>query len=120
MRQLLALALLVLLLALQAALYFLALLYRHVFFWIAIPVATATFYFLASRGRSPFEPLSLLASNSVAVLLAWDLATAAFVPPSERSLAALAWGLVLFMASDALCLGGAAVYRRAFPHFVKD
>lgn len=100
--------------SMQSAFTFMALLYQSNFVWILVPCLILGLYAYAVwRGRI-IDPGVLLASIFIAVLLSQRLITAMFVlPDASSAVGALLWGIAFFVLSNGFCLGGTALLIRA-------
>ena len=110
------LASLLLLLAIQSAFYFVALLYQPPIIWLVLPLATAAFYFYSARQTRTLRAGILLASAAIGLLVSWPLIFAALSFSARGGfpgLSSLAWGVGYFLIANALNLAGADLVRRA-------
>ncbi len=107
----------VLLVVLQSGFYFLALLYRAPFFWVAIPALTLAFYVIAVRSATSFNLGAIAIATCVGILISWDLMAFALTSSRSDSFVGLFYAVILFIFSNAFCFGGVALFRRAFVNY---
>lgn len=110
-----ALLLFVGLIVVQAALYFVSLLYRDAVTFVVLACSVITFYVYAARQRRSFAPIEILGSVAIGLIVSGPLLHSAMVLTANDSLswaAPAVWGLIFFALSNALCLGGAILLRK--------
>lgn len=103
------------LIVVQAALYLISLLYRDAAIWIVVACGVILFYAYAARQNRNFDPIEILGSVAIGLVVSGPFLYGAMVFSAKESfpwVAGAVWGLFFFTLSNALCLGGAFLLRR--------